>query len=136
MAIVDLFHPQGHRVNSGISNELCFLSNITVDNTITVAQNMGRKTLMTKIDIKSVLLPVHPTNCHLFVMRWKQQLYIDACQSSFGFPPTLKLFNMLADLFFWILEQQGVSPIMHYLDNYLTLALLDATTCHWNLDVI
>ena len=37
---------------------------ITVDNAITVVQNMGRGTLMTKIDIKSAfrLLPVHPAD--------------------------------------------------------------------------
>ena len=51
--IVDLSHPKGHSVNSGISKELCSLSYITEDNAITQAQSMGRGTLLTKIDIKS-----------------------------------------------------------------------------------
>ena len=55
-------------------------------------------------------------------MRWKQQLYIDTCLP-FGLRSAPKLFNVLADLLSWILEQQGVSPIMHYLDDFLTLAL-------------
>ena len=135
--IVDLSHPLGHSVNSSISKELCSLSYITVDNAITVAQNMGRGTLMTKIDIKSAfrLLPVHPADRHLLVMRWKQQLYIDTCLP-FGLRSAPKLFNVLADLLSRILEQQGVSPIMHYLDDYLTLAPPDSATCHHNLDII
>ena len=89
---------------------------------------------MTKIDIKSAfrLLPVHPADRHLLVMRWKQQLYIDTCLP-FGLHSAPKLFNVLLS---WILEQQGVSPIMHYLDDYLTLAPPDSATCHRNLDII
>ena len=68
-------------------------------------------------------------------MRWKQQLYIDTCLP-FGLRSAPKLFNVLADLLLWILEQQGVSPIMHYLDNFLTLAPPDSMTCQRNLDII
>ena len=134
---MDLSHPKGHSVNSGISKELCSLSYITVDNAITQAQSMGRGTLLTKIDIKSAfhLLPVNPADCHLLVMRWKQQLYIDTCLP-FGLRSAPKLFNVLADLLSWILEQQGVSPIMHYLDDFLTLAPPHSTTCQRNLDII
>jgi len=62
--IVDLSHPKGRSVNSGISKELCSLSYITVDNAIQQAQSMGKGTLLTKIDIKNTfrLLPVHPAD--------------------------------------------------------------------------
>lgn len=30
-----------------------------------------------------------------------------------------KLFNILADLLLWIVEAKGVSPILHYLDDFL-----------------
>ena len=135
--IVDLSHPNGYSVNSGISKELCSLRYITVDDAITLAQSMGRGTLLTKIDIKSAfrLLPVHPTDRHLLVMKWKQQLYIDTCLP-FGLRSAPKLFNILADLLSWILERQGVSPIMHYLDDFLTLAPPGSVTCQRNLDII
>jgi len=109
----DLSHPKGHSVNSGISKELCSLSYVTLDNAIQQAQSLGRGTLLMKIDIKNAfcLLPVHPTDRHLLVMRWKQQLYIDTCLP-FGLPSTPKLFNVLTDLLSWILERQGVSLIM------------------------
>jgi len=115
------------------------LGYITVDNAIQQAQSMGKGTLqlLTKIDIKNAfpLLPVHPADQHLLMMRWKQKLYIDACLP-FRLRSAPKLFNVLADLLSWVLEQQGVSPIMHYLDDFLTLAPPDSTTCQRNMDII
>jgi len=95
---------------------------------------MGWGILLIKIDIKSAfqLLPVHPTYHHLLVMKWKQQLYIDICLP-FGLRSTPKLFNILADLLSWIL---GFSPIMRYLDDFLTLAPPSSMTCQRNLDII
>ena len=63
------------------------LNYITADNAIQLAQNMGRGTLPTKIDIGNAfrLLPVHPTDRHLLVMRWKQQLYIWYLSPLLGF---------------------------------------------------
>jgi len=68
-------------------------------------------------------------------MKWKQQLYIDNCLP-FGLRSAPKLFNKLADLLSWILEQQGGSSFMHYLDNFLTLALPGSMTSQRNLDII
>jgi len=64
------------------------------------------------------LLLVHPTNHYQLVMKWKQQLYIN---TSLPFRLCLapKLFNILEELLSWILERQGVSPIMHNLDDFL-----------------
>jgi len=69
------------------------------------AQLMGTGTLLTKVDIKSAfwLMPVHPTDHHLLVIKWKQQLYIDT-SLPFRSRSTPKLFNILADLLSWILE--------------------------------
>ena len=47
-----------------------------------------------------------------------------------------KLSNILADLLTWILEHMGVSPFMHYLDDFLTLGPPDTLTCSHNLQVI
>ena len=68
-------------------------------------------------------------------MKWCQQLYIDACQP-FGLRSAPKLFNVLADLLTWILEQNGVQPIMHYLDDFLTLGHPDSPICSHNLNAI
>ena len=43
---------------------------------------------------------------------------------------------VIVGLLSWILKGQGVSPIMHYLDDFLTLASPDSTTCQQNLEII
>ena len=68
-------------------------------------------------------------------MKWRQQLYIDTCLP-FGLRSAPKLFNVLADLLKWILEQNGVQPIMHYLDDFLTLGPPDSPICSHNLNTI
>ena len=100
-------------------------------------RTMGPGTLLAKIDIKSVfrLLPVHPADRHLLAMKWKKQLYIDTCLP-FGLRSAPKLFNILADLLSCILENMGVSPLLHYLDDFLTLGTPGTLTCSHNLQII
>ena len=104
--IVDLSHPTSGSINSSIPKELCSLKYITVDSAIYQIRQIGQGTLLAKIDIKSAfhLLPVHPADRHLLSMRWDQQIFIDTCLP-FGLRSAPKLFNILADLLSWILEQ-------------------------------
>ena len=77
--------------------------------------SIGPGTLLGKTDIKSAfrLLPLHPTDRHLLVMQWHQELFIDMCLP-FGLRSAPKLFNILAEFLAWILKQQGVAPLLHY----------------------
>jgi len=95
---------------------------------------LGRGTLPAKIDIKSAfcLLPVHPFDRHLLAMKWNKGIYIDTCLP-FGLRSAPKLFNILADLFTWILDQQAASPTIHYLDDYLTMGPTGKSNCYNNL---
>ena len=68
-------------------------------------------------------------------MRWNNQIYIDTCLP-FGLPSAPKLFNILADLLSWILQSKGVLPVLHYLDDFLTLGPPSTTTCVENLMTI
>ena len=97
----------------------------------------GRGTLLAKIYTKNVfcLLPVHPADPHLLAVKCGNQLHIDTCLP-FGLRSAPKLFNILADLLSWILEKKGVSPIMHYLDDFLTVGLPESLTCLHNLELI
>ena len=120
--IVDLSHPTELSVNNGIPKHLCSLSYITIDTAIRQILSFGPGTLLAKIDIKSAfrLLPVHPADRHLLAMQWNKQIYIDMCLP-FGLRSAPKLFNILADLLSWIVEQKGVSPVLHYLDDFLIM---------------
>ena len=135
--IVDLSHPTNGSVNSGIPKELCSLKYITVDSAIEQIRQIGHRTLLAKIDIESAfrLLPIDPADRHLLSMKWDQHIFIDTCLP-FGLRSAPKLFNVLADLLSWILEQHHVSPILHYLDDFLTMGPQHSPTCANNLTVI
>ena len=92
--------------------------------------------MLAKIDIKSAfrLLPVHPADRHLLGMKWRGNVYIDHC-IPFGLRSAPKLFNILADLLAWIMENAGVSYLIHYLDDYLTMGPPRSTVCQENLDI-
>jgi len=62
-------------------------------------------------------------------------MFINTCLP-FGLRSALKLFNILADLLSWILEHQHVTPVMHYLDDFLTIGPHDSPVCASNLQMI
>ena len=133
--IVDLSHPTGHSVNDGIPSPLYSLSYISVDDAVQNIIKIGRGALLAKVDIKSAfrLLPVHPSDRHLIAMKWNHQTYIDVCLP-FGLRSAPKLFNILADLLTWIAQRNGVTNLIHYLDDFLTTGPPDSPICQKNLD--
>ena len=98
---------------------------------------LGPGTLLAKIDIKSAfrLIPVHPADRHLLAMEWRGGIYIDTCLP-FGLRSAPKLFNILADLLEWILCEQGVPYLLHYLDDYLTMGPPNSPMCNQNLQCL
>jgi len=120
--IIDLSHPAGHSINNGIPKDLCSLNYISVDSAIQHVQQLGKGSLLAKIDIKSAfrLLPVHPSDRHFLAMKYGHNLYVDTCLP-FGLRSAPKLFNVLADLLSWILHHKHITPVLHYLDDFLTL---------------
>ena len=134
--IVDLSYPAHHSINDGIPRLLCGLSYITIDHAIQKILELGTNTLLAKIDIKNAfrLLPVHPADRHLLAMEWRKHIYIDTCLP-FGLRSAPKLFNILADLLSWIVEQRGVSMSLHYLDDFLTMGPASSTLCQKNLSM-
>ena len=110
---------------------------ISVDDAIRKIITLGKGTLLAKIDIKSAfcLIPVHPADRHLLAMEWQGSLYIDTCLP-FGLRSAPKLFNVMADLLEWILLNQGVTFLLHYLDDFLTMGQPGTTVCQCNLHLL
>jgi len=81
--------------------------------------------MVAKVNIKSAvhLLPVHSEDRHLLGMSWRDSAYIDH-YIPFSLHSAPKLFNVLADLLAWVMENLGVSYLIHYLDDYLTMGPL------------
>ena len=72
---------------------------------------------------------------HLLQMKWDDFIFIDTCLP-FGLHSVPKLFNILADLLQWIAQRQGVSHIMHYLDDFLLLGSPGSNEFQTNLNTI
>ena len=69
-------------------------------------------------------------------MQWREAVFVDTC-FPFGLRSAPKLFNILADLLAWIIEQHGVQPLLlHYLDDYLIIGPPHSHTCQQNLNTI
>ena len=132
--IVDLSFPKGHSVNDGLPKSLCSLLYISMDDAIDHIIATGPHTLLAKIDIKNAfrLLPVHPADRYLLAMEWKNAIYLDTCLP-FGLQSAPKLFNILAELLAWIVQRNGVTFSIHYLDDFLTMGPPHSTTCSQNL---
>ena len=94
---------------------------------------LGKGTLLAKIDIKSAyrVVPVHPEDRPLLGMKFQGRTYADATLP-FGVRSAPKIFNAVADALLWILKAHGVSNIMHYLDDFITLGTPGSSQCESN----
>lgn len=61
-------------------------------------------------------------------------MYIDTCLQ-LGLRSAPKLFNLLADLLAWVLEQVGVETL-HYLDDFLFVGPPTSSRCEKNLEEV
>ena len=92
--------------------------------------------MLAKIDIQSAfrLLPVHPEDHYLLTMSWKGEVCFAHC-ISFSLQSAPKLFNILANLLSWAAQKAGVSYLIHYLDDYLTIGPPLSQVCQCNVDI-
>ena len=135
--IVDLSSPKDHSVNDGIEKHLCSLEYASVEDAVQTIWSMGQGTLLAKIDIEHAYrnIPVHPDDRLLLVMQWREKFYIDT-ELPFGLRSAPKIFSAVADALEWILLQAGVTYIIHYLDDYLTMGRKQSIECEHNLALI
>ena len=128
--IVNLSAPESHSVNDGISKELANLSYVSVDDIAARVHQLGRGTVMAKMDIKQAYrnVPIHPADRHLLGMAWKGKVYIDTALP-FGLRSAPLIFMALADALQWIIEQKGAVHIFHYIDDFITLGVPDSPEC-------
>ena len=110
---------------------------ISIDDAINEILKLGPGTLLAKIDINNAfrLIPVHPADRRLLVMEWKGSLFVETCLP-FGLRSALWLFNILINLAAWVMWQQEVSCLMHYLDEFLTMGPTGLDSCQHNLNII
>ena len=135
--IVDLSAPEGYSVNDGIREDLCSLKYVTVDDAVQVVLELGQGAKLTKLDICSAyrIIPVNPEDRWLLGMSWDGALYINTTLP-FGLCSALKMFNAVTDTIEWIIRQQGVAPVFHYLDDFLLIGHSGTGQCGTHLSVV
>ncbi len=128
--ITDLSFPHGASVNDGISPDLVSLSYIAVDDVAAIVQELGKGSLLAKMDIEAAyrLIPVHPHDRVLQGMEWDGRIYVDPCLP-FGLRSAPKIFNAVADGLCWCLRQAGIRFVLHYLDDFIIVAPPDSDEC-------
>ena len=101
--------------------------------------NLGQGMQMAKIRTQTkstfCLIPVHPADRHLLGMKWKEYTFIDICLP-FGLRSAPKLFNVLGDQIIGVFTRQGVTIVLNYLYDFLTLGPPASNICQQNLIII
>ena len=91
----------------------------TMEKVAVVATSLGQGALMAKVDIESAyrLIPVHPQDHPLLVMKWKGKIFMDP-MLPFGLHSAPKIFT---DALNWILCRASIGHVFHYLDDFIIL---------------
>ena len=86
----------------------------------TSPQQLGLDALLAKVDIKSAyrLIPVHPQDHLLLAMQWDGKSFINM-MLPFGLHSSAKIFNVIADVLSWHLQQTGIPLLFHYLNDFI-----------------
>ena len=128
--ILDTSSPERTSVNDGIREALCSLSYVSVEDAAKGIVARGRGALLAKVDIKNAYrnVPIHPDDRWLMGMLWEGGLYIDTALP-FGLRSAPKIFTALADALEWVVRQEGVDFIIHYLDDFLLVGAPASREC-------
>lgn len=120
--IVDLSSPEGGSVNDGIQESRCSMTYVTVADAAQGITAYGKGALMMKVDIRSAyrVIPIHPDDRWLLGMMWEGSVFVDTALP-FGLRSAPKIFSAIADAAEWIVRQQGVEFVIHYLDDFLVV---------------
>ena len=116
--ILDLSSPHGNSVNDTIQKDVFSLKYATVDQAVWWILRLGPGTLLAKIDIQHAFrnILINPADRKYLGVSWKGSVYVDMVLP-FGLRLAPKIFNAIAHALEWILSNEGVTDLLHYLDD-------------------
>lgn len=124
--IMDLSAPHNNDVlsiNSLIPSEQFSLYYATVDHAIEFIKKAGKGAWLGKADITDAfkIMPLHPSQWHLFGVMWRQKMYF-AVRLTFGCRSSPRIFDTLSEALCWILLNNCKLPfVLHLLDDFLVV---------------
>ena len=144
--IHDLSFPPHNSVNESIAGD-CSVHYITIDIiTQRIQQFNTTGVKMCKLDLEDAYkhIPIKPEDRPLLGTTWKyidengnsiKQYFVDTVLP-FGLKSSAKLFNKYADGLEYIMKQNGVSNVEHYLDDYFSCGHPTSMECEANLAIM
>lgn len=124
--ILDLSSPHEESVssiNDLINKSECSLSYVKIDDAIHSILEQGRGAQLCKTDIADAfkLLPILPSQWHLFCLKWRNKYY-HFVRLPFGCRSSPKIFDKLSLAICWIAQHNyNIQIIFHLLDDFLTV---------------
>ena len=130
---VHLSSPDRASVNDGIDACLCSLEYPSVHNTARLVRVLGKGAMLAKLDLKSAyhIVPIYPQDRPLLAVRWEEEVLLDGALP-FGLRSAPKLFTAIADALMWVMQQCGVTQVLHYFDDFRKP---DSSECARNLAI-
>jgi hypothetical protein len=139
--IHDLSFPPGVSVNDGIPHEFATVQYMALDDAIKEIVTSGPGTLLAKLDLKDAYkhIVVHPDDWDLLGLtldhNGKTEYYVDVTLP-FGLASAPKIFTDVADAFAFIMYQEGITYVDHYVDDFITIGPPGSPICANNLKII
>ena len=129
--IHDLSFPYDHTsINSCILDDNRTVHYQSVNDAIDLILKFGRGSYLAKTDIKSAfrLIPILPSEYHLFTFKIGDSFYFDKCLQM-GCSSSCQIFEKFSSSIHWILVHKfGVKGLVHYMDDFLFVAPSDMPT--------
>ena len=135
--IVDLSSPTGTSVNDGVDKDLCSLSYTSIDVIANRVLALGKGSLLAKMDIKQAyrMVPMYPEDRRLLGMQWQGAVYVDKTLP-FGLRSAPIIFSAVADALQWMMRENGITFVEHYIDDFITVGKPKARECAMNAEIM
>lgn len=137
----DLSFPPGVSINDSIPKDLCSVQYMALDDAIRRIVTSGTGTLMAKLDLKDAYkhIVVHPDDWDLLGLTLHQngqtQYFVDVTLP-FGLSSAPRIFTEVADALAYIMLNNGVTYVDHYLDDYFTIGPPGSPICASNMAIM
>ena len=118
--IMHLSYLYSQSINDFINLEKASTSYITFDDALQLVIKQGRFCWLSKGDVKSAfrVAPIHFKDIKCLGIYFEEQYFVDLALP-FGSAISCAIFEDIATLIHWILEQRTSIHFIHYLDDYL-----------------
>ena len=110
---------------------------VMIEDAAKAVMDKGAGALLAKVGIQNAYrsVSVHPDDWWLLGTMWENALYIDTALP-FGLRSAPKILNVLADAIEWMLKQEGIEVVLHYLDDYPLVGAHNSPECERVLSIL